>query len=391
MIAVERVDGRAGFLALEAEWAGLLRRSAGADIFVSHDWISLWLDHFGEGKDLWFLSLRDGGRLDGIIPLVRERERWKGVPVRTLRFPLERAVQITRCGFLLADGAGPLIDAFLGYLAARAGEWDVLHLEGFRSGSEQLDCLEKAAREAGYSVSPRYVAQVACYLSIDTDWAGYLRGKTGHFRKRLKEERARLEKFGRISFSLHRDPAQVADAMPKILAVLSARMGVRSVEDADPRDERLIRYASAIAERFSAKGALEIRLACIDGRPAACLLSAVRDGIVYTILTKYDPYFEHASPGKAVFRYLLEDAASQGYREIDFLSSWSYVARFSSGTREFAGLRIYNKGCFAGLVRIGREVVMPAARAAARFGLGPTAKAGYAADEGGGAAGGRAR
>lgn len=57
---------------LSAEWQDLAER-VGADVYMRPAWLSVWWDHFGAGRQLACVAIRDGDRLVGLLPFCLER------------------------------------------------------------------------------------------------------------------------------------------------------------------------------------------------------------------------------------------------------------------------------------------------------------------------------
>ena len=61
------------FAALEEEWEELYQNCPSATPFQSWAWLYSWWEHYGEGHELRIVTVRSGGLLVGILPLVIER------------------------------------------------------------------------------------------------------------------------------------------------------------------------------------------------------------------------------------------------------------------------------------------------------------------------------
>ncbi|MEO0576637.1 MAG: GNAT family N-acetyltransferase [Pseudomonadota bacterium] len=81
---IETISDRAGFDALESEWNTLLSRSDTASLFLTHEWISAWLDIVPSAPPMLILTARDAQqRLCGIAPFYVGEMRLAGL--RTYR------------------------------------------------------------------------------------------------------------------------------------------------------------------------------------------------------------------------------------------------------------------------------------------------------------------
>ena len=352
---------------LERDWHRLA--NARPDPFLSYWWIFTWFEHFGDDMLLHLVVLeREQGEVAGIVPLLLACERRRQLRVRVLRSLVRRSAGPARSGILCApDDEEAAIESFIGFLAQDYREWDVLEIEGLSADGAQLSLLIDAAARQRFTLLAPEEVETARVLAVKQRWAEYVRNRGKHFRRRLIDERHRLDRTGVWSFVAVRAPEDIARAMKDVVTILAKHFHLERIEDDQldrieglpEEDRRVLAFAHNIVLRFAAFGAIDLRILRINDRPAACLLSLVADGIVYPLLTKYDPAFGAASAGRAVFVSLFEDAAERGYREIDFLSNWDYLARVTDQTRVYVKLTAFHSGWYSQAVRIEREVISP--------------------------------
>ncbi len=74
-VVVEVIEDSEGFAALEEEWEDLHRQCPRATPFQSWAWLYSWWEYYGDDYGLCLITVRDGGLLVGVIPLMLER-RW---------------------------------------------------------------------------------------------------------------------------------------------------------------------------------------------------------------------------------------------------------------------------------------------------------------------------
>jgi CelD/BcsL family acetyltransferase involved in cellulose biosynthesis len=75
LLDVTVLDDVHSFEALEEEWEDLYRNSPSATPFQSWSWLYSWWESFGDEYELRLITVRDGGLLVGLMPLMLER-RW---------------------------------------------------------------------------------------------------------------------------------------------------------------------------------------------------------------------------------------------------------------------------------------------------------------------------
>jgi hypothetical protein len=74
MLEVVVIDSTQDFGALEEEWEELYHNSPLATPFQSWAWLYSWWESYGKAYELHLVTIRDGGLLVGLIPLMLERK-----------------------------------------------------------------------------------------------------------------------------------------------------------------------------------------------------------------------------------------------------------------------------------------------------------------------------
>ena len=84
-LQIERIDTPEGLDVVRAIWDGFVEE-AGSDIYFSVDWLQAWWTHYGRGRRLECLIVRDGPNVVAVLPFCVQRV-WAGpIPVRLARF-----------------------------------------------------------------------------------------------------------------------------------------------------------------------------------------------------------------------------------------------------------------------------------------------------------------
>ena len=82
---IEVITEHSKFLALGSVWNKLLERSGIDHPFLTHEWISVWWDCFGESAAPYILTVVSGADIVAIAPLMLSRARLYGCPIRRLQ------------------------------------------------------------------------------------------------------------------------------------------------------------------------------------------------------------------------------------------------------------------------------------------------------------------
>ncbi|TMB06875.1 MAG: hypothetical protein E6J64_06840, partial [Deltaproteobacteria bacterium] len=125
----EVVRDPAGLLRLRSEWSALCDEARAGCLFLSPEWLIPWWEHFGEGRELCCVAVREGARLVGFLPVFRERVRLAGVPIERVAFLGDGATGCDYLDLLTAPGRETDVrDAALEELGEL--RWDLCDLDG---------------------------------------------------------------------------------------------------------------------------------------------------------------------------------------------------------------------------------------------------------------------
>ena len=115
---------------VEAEWSALCDQARAGNVFLSPEWLGPWWKHFGAGREVRAIALRDGDKLVGFLPLFRENAHAGGLPITRVAFLGDGA---TGCDYLdVLSAPGREAEVREAALAALGTiEWDLCDLDGF--------------------------------------------------------------------------------------------------------------------------------------------------------------------------------------------------------------------------------------------------------------------
>ncbi|MGH3072197.1 MAG: GNAT family N-acetyltransferase [Gaiellaceae bacterium] len=248
--------------------------------------------------------------------LVARLERTR-LPVRLgylqLYAPRVRALTVVQGGALGQLGERALSAAFTE--ASRAledGEADVLRLRGARVGSEihtlATERHSRATRGRASRPSRRW------RLTLPESLEAVLRLQSSRTRANHRRYVRKLDdEFGdRLSFRVHRDPAELAQVVRDCEAV-SAKTYQRALGAGfDPAERRLLEIGAE-------NGWLRAYVLSIDDEPRAFWLGNAYSRVFYTGPTGYDPALATYRLGTYVLMHMLEDlCADPDVDEVDY-------------------------------------------------------------------------
>lgn len=342
-IAVHRVQTTRDLEQLAPAWTDLLARCKYRDLFMTHGWITTWFHEFAPERERFVLRFIQGGKDIGIAPLRRSWTRWHGLPLRQIGFPLNGCS--LQADLIFPERQEELLRALVGYLEEHAGSWDVVLLDGICADSGNLPALQAALPGSTLRAS-KPVTWESLVLPIAGGWEEFLAGRPRWLRKNLRVGARRLEGLGQVTRRCYSRPEHMELAMSAILDLERQSWKIRGGE-AISRETGYVDFFRGLARAFSPQGAFQVRLIEVDGKPIAGNLVLEHDGTIYGTKTWYDERFAKVSPGRAVFRYMVEDVWNSGAREIYLDRRTAAYEQWTSRARRYHTIRLYNRRLYS--------------------------------------------
>src|SRR6185436_11225924 len=86
MLSIERIHTETEFAAIGPEWNALLRESSSDCVFLTHEWLRCWWKHLAGAGKLRIATVRDRGRLIGILPVALRPPTYSRMMPHVLEF-----------------------------------------------------------------------------------------------------------------------------------------------------------------------------------------------------------------------------------------------------------------------------------------------------------------
>jgi CelD/BcsL family acetyltransferase involved in cellulose biosynthesis len=187
------------------------------------------------------------------------------------------------------------------------------------------------------------------FLSVDTDWKGYLATRPSGLRSTIK----RMSK----KFTAEGGTLQVVTKASELPAAIAAYEQVYAKSWKQP--EPYLGFVPGLLNTFAAKGCLRLGLAWLNGEPIAAQIWLVANGRAEIYKVAYNEAFKPYSPGTLISAMLMEYVIEQDkVREVDYLiGDDPYKKTWMSHRRERWGIVAYNPRTIAGLVGATHELM----------------------------------
>jgi CelD/BcsL family acetyltransferase involved in cellulose biosynthesis len=334
-----------------SEWNEL----AGDSVFRSSTWLTHWWAHYGTATPAR-ASRRAGSdrKLEvlAVFPDLDSATEGSSPPLAILPAYIESTRTWGACLRLLGDGevcsehlgilarpqdAEPTARALAAHLAAR-DDWDALHFENIAANAPWLaplveelrthDCLvEIAAGEPTWSIS------------LPADWEEFLQMQSKSHRKQLRRLEKNVLQTGQAVWHPVQDESQFEQAWD-LLIDLHQRRRQSLGEPGCFASPRWAAFHREAARALLIEGRLRLAYLELEGRPAAAEYHLCQGGIWSAYQGGLDPQRLAEEPGRLSLICTIQQALSEGCRELDLLrGAEPYKAHWRAEPRDAVDLR----------------------------------------------------
>ena len=339
--ATEVISGVDRFLAMETEWNEAVERADVPHPFLRHEWFRTWWECFGAGRQLHIVVVREGNQIAAIAPLMVERVRMYGLPLR--KIDLIHNDHTPRADVIVAHrDAGRAYRAVWDALTTGRESWDLLQLSRIVRESATHRAMSRYANGAGFPTG-RWQGDVSPYLALTGTWDEYYRSLPGKFRQNLRNRLSRLTKFGEPRLEILDNVAAIEAARGDAIR-LEASGWKRESGSAITSDPALQRFYALLADRATARGWLRVMFLTVGGRRIATSYGSCYRDRLFLFKTGYDPEYAACSPFKLLTFFAIQDAYKSGLKELDFLGDqepwkleWTDTSRTQDWLFAFSG------------------------------------------------------
>lgn len=286
-----------GFDTAAGPWTKLLEDCPTNTVFVTPEWQQLWWRHFGGGRTLDILSVRDGDGLVGLAPM-----RLGGCKMALVG---DKNVCDYSDFIVSTAHVKDVLPLLFEDLSKRC--WNRLVLHSIPAGSPTLELIPDLAKAQGWSVE---LAQedVCPRAELPDDWETYLNGLTKKDRHELRRKFRRLDSAGDVRFYLSEAPDKDMDDFIR-LHTLSRE---DKAEFMTPEMEVFFREVVTLPQAG-------LHFVEVDGIRAAAIIRFDYDNSRLLYNSGYDPRFASLSVGLLLKAWAIREAIETGMKCFDFL------------------------------------------------------------------------
>jgi CelD/BcsL family acetyltransferase involved in cellulose biosynthesis len=360
--------------ALAPSWRALCDESAD-EIFYRPEWTRAYLTAFAPDSGVTIISVWNGPRLRGVLPLLRQRVWIAGLPAVALTLPAN--VHSARAGFPVCPGeeGASVLRTLWKSLKALPG-WRLLDVSHVLEGNG-LDRIAALARAEGFPVARKRTSQTL-YLPIGESaghgrderpehppehpkaqppWMAETRPK---FRSHLRRTRRQLEEQGVLALK-HFSAADPAALARFYNLEASGWKGAEGT--AIKSDPRTLAFYNSVASAAAGQGYLSLDFLELNGQPIAAHFAFNFRGRYLLAKAAYDESFRRYGPGQLLVHSVLSQTPQRGLYEFDFVgpATWD-ESRWASARRTSYRVFIFRKTMYGRLLYAARISARDAAR-----------------------------
>ncbi|MBW3593955.1 MAG: GNAT family N-acetyltransferase [Actinobacteria bacterium] len=317
------------------QWKEVLTRDPDRHIFATPEWNRVWWEEFGQGKDLFLLTMRRGSELVAIVPLYRKHDGGRKI----LRF---------LGGIELTDYLGPIcavedrqdvVEALVSWLGKDEVEWDEFDAHNMPVPFGFGEFLIERADRHGYRFEVEQ-EETSAILLLPTTWETYLESLDPKERRELKRKNRRIV---REAPDLRFRTATEESLEEDLKYFIDMHRGAEGHKGHFMKPE-VAAFFERVARSLMPLGWLRIDLLEIAGLPVASTFSFELGGRFYLYNSAYEPEMKRLSPGVVLVSRLIEDSIDRGLTKFDFLRGQErYKYQLGAQPVPLNNVRLFNR------------------------------------------------
>ena len=336
------------FIALRDEW-NLLGSSAIRTVFLTHAWLSTWLQELAPEAELRVLTAWQGDRLVAAFPLFGTAEEGRG-----RRWALMGTGTLTpnHLDVIAAPGVlEPAREGFVRLLLEESARWDMLEFDKLPADSETPSVIESLFSQAGLAAS-RSVSAVCPYCDLPPTYEAYVASRKKHTRKEIRQAyRWLAEDPGVRRLALADTESAALEAQKTLQRFHQARWQAKGYPGAFA-DPRVARFHELVVQASFEAGDLRIYTLTDGDETVAVSYNFLIGHTMQGYLSSFDERWAASSPGVLLRAYVMEQSIAEGAARFDFLEgNEHYKAAWCTSERENLRLRVFNKTAAGNLLR----------------------------------------
>lgn len=337
-LKLERLTRYDQFLALKTEWDSLVESSA-ATVFLTHNWLDRWWQFYGNGLDLWVLTVRDEVSLVGLMPLALKRG---AMGIRRLMFMGAGEVTPNHLNIIACQERFPhALRLICGHLLDSSSEWDFLDIDKLPAHHIALELFQNTFKSRGLTARTKVTARCP-YITLPESFGLYLQSLGYSTRAGYRRVKRYLERdFPGTRFDRVRSEEELDEVFASLVNLHQSRWVKQGYPGAFA-GRRTTEFHRAVSRDALRSGLLRMYYLRVSGAVVAIhYCFRIADTVQYYI-GGFDDRLAKYSPGMLITGYSVEQSIMEKASLFDFLEGdEGYKSHWAGGMRENARLMVF--------------------------------------------------
>jgi len=343
------------FSGCKGEWEDIISRSKVNNVFLTYDWIDSCLKHFYADKRLLILNVFDGDKLVGIAPMVIKKDKYFGLPLKTLCF-IGTSIS-DRMDFIIDGDREKVISLMFSYLMSIRKEWDIIDLQELAVYTGNADLIIRHIKNSKIM----NIASEARDYFINLD-----AGKEAVFQEFSKKLDRRLKKIKNKGIDLNLEFKRRLGGDIDAERVFSEAEAVEGHSWKEERQSGIFSkkdtrdFHREILSRFSKNRWIDFSVLTLDKKPIAYIYNYLYGGRSYNYSVAFDNNYPLISAGTMLMLWAIKDSSLRNISEFDFARGEdSWKRRLTESYRIHNRVRIFKGSPYSRCLYLLQSKVMP--------------------------------
>lgn len=295
---------------------------------------------------------RDRDRTLGLMPLVDRPIARFGVTVREVGFPRNPQMIVNDplvggCAERSLDVLGALLD---GALSTGA---DTVIADHLPADAGLPEAVGTAAARHNLRCDAPTPSRALYHATLPGEWDTYLATRSRNHRWQIRRALRRVDDAQDVTVVRHTGRAAIREQLQVWFGIerlsWQGRDPAAAMGDADRHFHRLL-LETLPDDEVGALWLMHLR-----GEPAAALRMLASPGRRHVHTMHFAAHLADAAPGLATFAAMMRDACTHGLTEVDLHGTSDFFARWATGSRSHASVRVYRRGWRGALLQAVRR------------------------------------
>lgn len=327
---------------LQQSWDEILLAQSGdikeSDVTASFEWAQALEKVQLDDKQLSILILKDGGHINGILPLYHYAKTVGKIQVKAIAPVTEE--YSGRTGFVLRDFSLDILNAFFEKLNSDAIYWDVMQLT-LVDGSKS-DLLFKELVEKNNLSVQQISSQASPYFVVEGTWPDYFSSLKKRFRENIKRDVRKLDAAGEVTYEEYISWPESQSFFDDMITIEKGSWkedSGTSITQHSKQEEFYYEFLKAA----SRKGWFRGQLLRLNGEPITYNYGALLNGNYIDLKGTFIQEYRHLAPGNVLAKIQYEKMFDEDVKYYDFMGDCDdYKMRWARHTYERSTYLIFN-------------------------------------------------